>query len=82
MDSVERLEKQSIIKSLQHFPCVALLGPRQVGKTTLAKQIGQLGNTLYLDLERPSDLAKLSDAESFLESHQMAEKYSLIKNAA
>ncbi|WP_244652037.1 MULTISPECIES: ATP-binding protein [unclassified Lentimonas] len=45
---------------------VALLGSRQVGKTTLAKQL-QLGKHChYLDLERPSDLAKLSDPELYL----------------
>jgi len=54
--------------ALQNMPVVALLGSRQVGKTTLAlevsKRIGK--ETVYLDLELDSDLAKLSDAEAYL----------------
>lgn len=57
----------NIERSLTDFPAAALLGPRQAGKTTLAKSIAsrRTGN-LYLDLERPSDLAKLADPELFL----------------
>lgn len=56
--------------SLTEFPAVALLGPRQAGKTTLARIIAQeRPNSLYLDLERPSDLAKLTDPELFLSRH-------------
>ncbi len=56
--------------ALEQFPAVALLGPRQAGKTTLARIItaGRAGS-LYLDLERPSDLAKLADPELFLSRH-------------
>ncbi|WP_162026222.1 ATP-binding protein [Lentimonas sp. CC6] len=62
--------RRTIIKQLhsrlEAVPVVALLGSRQVGKTTLAKQL-QLGKHChYLDLERPSDLAKLSDPELYL----------------
>lgn len=56
--------------SLTEFPAVALLGPRQAGKTTLARIIAQeRPNSLYLDLERPSDLAKLTDPELLLSRH-------------
>ncbi len=51
------------------MPVVAILGPRQVGKTTLALAIthDKVGKeVLYLDLERDSDLAKLNDAEAYL----------------
>lgn len=53
---------------LRTFPTVALIGPRQVGKTTLARMVGdELARAaLYLDLERPSDRARLADAELFL----------------
>jgi len=59
-----------IARDLGDFPAVALLGPRQAGKTTLAKVIAEAsGDALYLDLERPSDLAKLTDPELFLSRH-------------
>lgn len=51
-------------------PAVALLGPRQVGKTTLALEIGQRYNALYLDLESAQDLAKLAQPELYLQDHQ------------
>lgn len=56
---------------LCRFPAVALVGPRQVGKTTLARGLAdRLGEAaIYLDLERPSDLAKLDDAERYLSRH-------------
>jgi len=53
--------------ALARFPVVALIGPRQVGKTTLARVLQKLRpGTEYLDLERPSDLARLSDPELYL----------------
>ena len=53
---------------LRQFPVVALVGLRQVGKTTLARAIARkLGRAVYLDMERPSDAAKLFDAELYLE---------------
>lgn len=59
-----------VLKRLSQFPAVALLGPRQVGKTTLAREIAEKYPSLYLDLELPSNLAKLSDAEHYLASHE------------
>ena len=55
---------------LSQFPAVALLGPRQVGKTTLAKEIGDAQGALYLDLEHPADMAKLADPADYLARHQ------------
>lgn len=53
--------------SLDSFPVTALLGPRQCGKSTLARQIiDSVDNTVvYLDLEKPSDLRKIDDPEFF-----------------
>jgi len=55
---------------LRQFPAVALLGPRQVGKTTLARQLRfEKSDSLdYLDLENPVDLEKLEDARGYLQS--------------
>lgn len=63
--------KEEVTESLTFFPVVSIIGPRQVGKTTLAKQImaESAKPTLYLDLEIQSDLFKLNDAELFLAGH-------------
>jgi uncharacterized protein len=60
-----------ILDSLRNFPVVGILGPRQVGKTTLAREIlrNRSGSAIYLDLERASDRGKLERAELFLEKH-------------
>ncbi len=56
---------------LRDFPAVVVLGPRQCGKSTLAKAlIKKTGGAIYLDLENPSDLAKLHDPELFFAGHQ------------
>lgn len=54
----------SVARGLRQFPVVALLGPRQVGKTTLARQLMNQwdGPTHHFDLEDPDDQARLSDA--------------------
>lgn len=58
--------------ALTTFPVVALVGARQVGKTTLAKQLAKEPDVdaVMLDLERPSDLARMRDPELYLEQHQ------------
>jgi hypothetical protein len=58
-----------LLKNISRIPAVALLGARQVGKTTLAKTIAKDRNSIYLDLESPEDLLKLSDPGSYLERH-------------
>ena len=51
------------------MPAIALLGPRQVGKTTVAKQFASHQSALYLDLESAEDLFKLSAPADFLRQH-------------
>jgi len=55
---------------LAEYPAVALLGPRQAGKTTLALEIAATTDAVYLDLESVADRAKLSDAELYLADHE------------
>ncbi|WP_420431117.1 ATP-binding protein [Candidatus Poriferisocius sp.] len=55
---------------LADYPAVALIGPRQVGKTTLALEIADTVDAVYLDLESPRDRARLSDPELYLADHQ------------
>jgi len=60
-----------IRERLRHNPVVAILGPRQCGKTTLAGQIIKpVKNSVYLDLENPADLAKLDDPMAFFSLHE------------
>ncbi len=69
---IKRNAIPSIRKLLKQFPAIALLGPRQVGKTTLARELAKLrgGKVLYLDLEKHSDRQKLADAELFFSMHR------------
>lgn len=62
---ITRLAVKQIEILLQEFPAIALLGPRQVGKTTLAKQLvkKQKREILYFDLESEADAAKLQHPE-------------------
>ena len=64
---IDRLITTKVRKSLKKYPVTGILGSRQVGKTTLAKIIASENrNSLYLDLELPSDMNKLDDPELFL----------------
>ncbi len=62
-----KLEK-AIISGIKNNPVTAIIGPRQCGKSTLAKHILKNLNheVVFLDLERPTDLQKLENAEWFL----------------
>lgn len=68
---ITRNTEKDILKYLTKFPAVAILGARQAGKTTLAKLIGKKlkQESLYLDLEKTTDLKKLDDAEGYLSLH-------------
>jgi hypothetical protein len=59
-----------LLEELDGSAAVALLGPRQSGKTTLALEVGRLRPSLYLDLESTSDRARLDEPEAFLSAHQ------------
>lgn len=69
---IRRTLHTRLLESLAKFPVVALLGPRQVGKTTLAKTVltGMTPPALYLDMELPSDLARLQEPELYLEQYR------------
>ena len=63
---VHRHLTRDILRRLENIPAVALLGPRQCGKSTLARHIiSKRKDAQYLDLERPSDVNKLRDPEAF-----------------
>ncbi|MEQ1747342.1 MAG: ATP-binding protein [Saprospiraceae bacterium] len=68
---IERLLLRQVLETLDYFPVVGLIGPRQSGKTTLAKSLGQFlpKPVLYLDLENPADATKLADAQGYLSQH-------------
>jgi predicted AAA+ superfamily ATPase len=69
---IKRLLKADILKSLESFPAVGLIGPRQSGKTTLAKMISRSckSKVIYLDLENADDLAKLDNPDFFLSQYE------------
>jgi predicted AAA+ superfamily ATPase len=68
---IERKIRTDIERSLKEYPVVGIVGSRQTGKTTLAKQIKSdlKAKTIYLDLELPSDLNKIRDAEIYLNQY-------------
>ena len=67
---IPRHAKQNVLRSLAQSPAVALLGPRQIGKTTLARDLADdVPDSLYLDLEDPRDAARLTDSARYLDTH-------------
>jgi uncharacterized protein len=67
---ISRTALKALDIGLAQFPAVALLGPRQSGKTTLARDIASQRPAIYLDLERDEDLALLTDARLFLRAQR------------
>ena len=67
---IDRRVQSKLNTLLQHNPAVALLGPRQSGKTTLALEIAKQRKSVYLDLEDESDRVKLSDPNQYLRDHE------------
>ena len=67
---VERDLIKHLKKYLTIFPAVAILGPRQCGKSTLVKSLSQhFDSILYLDMQKESDLNKLKEPELFFETN-------------
>lgn len=64
---IRRRITESLERALNRQAAVGLLGPRQVGKTTLALEIGAKRNAIYLDLEDPDDRNKLTSPRLFFE---------------
>ncbi len=76
---IKRKLSSQIQMGLKQFPVCAVLGSRQVGKTTLAKKLAQdsienmelhYQQSIHLDLENPADLNRLTDPQIYLEKHQ------------
>lgn len=72
MEIYPRFIEKALWKRLHSFPVVGITGPRQAGKTTLAKSIIKdiPKKAVYLDLELPSDLNRLRNAELFLRENE------------
>ena len=65
---IQRTElRRQIEYSLKRNPVTVVLGPRQCGKTTLAREIGRPENAAYFDLEDPQDQARLANPQLALE---------------
>ena len=65
---IERNDRKRILEYMEIFPVVAILGPRQSGKSFLATKIGQfIPGFIYLDLENPTDLRRIEDVQLFFD---------------
>ena len=67
---IKRRIASQLVELLDDMPAVALLGPRQVGKTTLALDIAETRPSIYLDLESDADRARLAEPELYLAEHE------------
>lgn len=67
---MERRIAVELEELIDSYPAVALLGPRQVGKTTLARALGDRRPSIYLDLESDADRARLAEPELYLNAHE------------
>jgi len=67
---IKRRLQTHLSSLINEYPAVALLGPRQVGKTTLALEVAGDIESIYLDMESPADRAKLAEPELYLADHE------------
>lgn len=67
---VQRLIENDIRRALDRSPAVAILGPRQCGKSTMAKKMLETHPAVYLDLQDRVDLAKLQEPELFFDRYR------------
>lgn len=67
---IQRRAYMAVMEALNRQAAVALIGPRQVGKTTLAHMIAENHEVLYLDLESRADRAKIADPVLFLQQYE------------
>ena len=65
---VSRFVTSELLENLEYFPVLGITGPRQVGKTTLTQEIAKVieKKTIYIDLENPDDISKLSEPSLYL----------------
>lgn len=67
---ISRKQESFILENLNVFPAVVILGPRQCGKSTLAKMVSnKINGFLYLDLQNRDDLAKLNEPSLFFQAN-------------
>ena len=72
-DYINRKIELRLETLFKEFPAVALLGPRQCGKSTLAKNfLKSFSSSTYLDLERPSHISRLENTELYFEANRNA----------
>jgi len=71
---IPRLGTKELVENLEYFPVLGITGPRQVGKTTLPKKLaGEIEKeVIYLDMENPTDLSKLSEPALYFEKNEDA----------
>ena len=71
---IPRLGTIELVELLDYFPVLGITGPRQVGKTTLSRELaGRINKKLiYLDMENPTDLSKLSEPTLYFENNEDA----------
>lgn len=66
---LKRICQKRVTEALNRSSAVVILGPRQVGKTTLALEIAEKFDSIYIDLEQPGDLQKLKDPGYYFDQH-------------